>query len=940
MTPSASRRSRLTPAQASEILAAYRAGTRTFQNYDFRGQNFAQATLQGADFSGCWLQGCNFRGANLRGVNFSHVKTGIPRRSQWILGIVLLLVSAIALALIYGLGIGVYCGVELQLLGLSPWPVPLAPLGWVLGGSSLYFLICSFLGRGTEGLRGLGFGLVALGLLLWQQPVGLWGLGALVILGWGRSIQLLAQANPLAPLVLGGLGLGGATALIYSLKAFGSDPSQTLLPALVTTGVLVPLLALYGHWLTLQLQILTDWKPWITIAAAGGWAMVQVAAVATGLVVSGELLDTFPSMVTVAGGSFLGLLLGLSLGWRGLQAPDSAGLLGQWAMTWNLRWGTQFQGATLSHANFTGSSLWGVNWQGAVVDYVQWHRVRLLEWCDYGHTYLRYPQVRQLFLGKLSPHDRCFDGLDLRRIHLSNWPEKVNPLDLTGASFVGADLSQANLRQVNLTGAQLVGTNLVGTCLTGACLTGACIEQWRISADTQTDGVVCDYVELRRPTPTDRNPLRQPPQADQVLELEDRVALLRPSPLATLTQEFEQLLQCHDPVLREYYLLQRAEAAPTSQGLTPEHYRHLFHHYAQTQAHAPAAPGRGNGGIKGRSWLQAIGVWLGLGAVSPSSVGGNPGAWGDPDPGVGKSLVIPVGSQAVGLQAVGLQAVGLQGSEAVPPPWSKAGSTGSRTHTPNRRTATLVRWGIVALMLVLINTLLQSDETQRNQPWEIIRAEDSPIQGGSRVALEQLHRNGSDLSNLQAPEASLQNIQLPGAKLNQANFSQGQLDSADFSGAQLRRSNFESASLVNAKLGYSRLHGVGQGTIVATVETLVHPLLPPLWQRGADLQEARFKDANLTGADLREANLQGADLRNVIFTATLLQGADLSGTDLRSAYLNTTLDQVTFTNALYSYLTVFPAGFDPTAAAMVLEESLEGDPTPPTPPPGPGDSNI
>jgi len=50
--------------------------------------------------------------------------------------------------------------------------------------------------------------------------------------------------------------------------------------------------------------------------------------------------------------------------------------------------------------------------------------------------------------------------------------------------------------------------------------------------------------------------------------------------------------------------------------------------------------------------------------------------------------------------------------------------------------------------------------------------------------------------------------------------------------------------------------------------------------RGADLQEANLRWADLRGADLQEANLRGADLRWANLRWANLQGSDLRGADL------------------------------------------------------------
>lgn len=856
------RRSRLTPGKAPEILTAYRTGTRSFQNLDLRGQNFAQAQLPGIDLSGCWLQGATFRGANLRGANLSHVKTGLSL--PWVWGLGLGLASILEIALLLGLALVLDCWLETQILGQYLGGLGLGALGLGLGAIALHFLASSFLGDTLEGLGGLLVGWGILGLSLSQQPLPLAGAIAWGILLLGRSFKLLWRSSPQGSLLLGGVVLGGLGVGLYQWQGHGSlEPS--LGAATLAAIALVPPMALQVQLIMTRYQALTGWSAKAVALASSGLGVVGVGLGATGLIVAGELSGLFLPLTLLAGGSLLGMLLGLGLGWQALGDEERHFGLRQWSLGWLLPQGTQFQQANLSRVTFAGAVLRLVDWRGAVLDYAQWHRVRRLDACRYGRTYLRYPVIRRLFLGTLNPDDRNFDGLDLRRIHLSPWPEKNHPLDLSGASFIGTQLQEANLRQVNLTEAQLVGTHLEGACLTGACLTGACVEGWYLSPTTQTDGVVCAAVYLRQPTPNNPDPRRQ------TLDPEALATLLTPAAvhLQTLYPQFEHLRRLGDPLAQEYQLLQWAQGFQRETGLGVDRYRDLFQRYlAQTLGDTPGEPALPPGSVESprQGWI-----------------------WDHP--------------------------------QVLLPRWWHRLTLDLRQTAP---LVTLQRLAWVGVALVLVNYLLQPGLELQYRSWEIIGAEDNAIQGGGRLALENLYRSGANLTNLQAPGAILSNINLQGANLSNSNFNTAQLQNANLSRAQLVKTSFENASLVNGQLGYSRFQGLGQKTLVAQMEAALQPWFPPFWRQGANLEEASLKDADLTGADLRGANLQGADLRNVIFTAALLQGANLAGTDLRSAYLNTALDGVVFTDALYSYLTVFPAAFDPEAAGMILEESLEG----------------
>ncbi len=74
---------------------------------------------------------------------------------------------------------------------------------------------------------------------------------------------------------------------------------------------------------------------------------------------------------------------------------------------------------------------------------------------------------------------------------------------------------------------------------------------------------------------------------------------------------------------------------------------------------------------------------------------------------------------------------------------------------------------------------------------------------------------------------------------------------------------------------------------------------------GADLFGAGLEGADLSGADLNEANLKRAGL----------EGANLSGADLVGAKLRWT----NLTGAICDRNTVWPPGFDPTAAGVIID---------------------
>ncbi len=120
----------------------------------------------------------------------------------------------------------------------------------------------------------------------------------------------------------------------------------------------------------------------------------------------------------------------------------------------------------------------------------------------------------------------------------------------------------------------------------------------------------------------------------------------------------------------------------------------------------------------------------------------------------------------------------------------------------------------------------------------------------------------------------------------------GYLRGADLSGANLRGADLWGANLWGADLWGADLWGA---------------YLSGAYLSGADLRGADLRDANLSGANLRDANLEGANLEGANLWGANLWDVDLWDANLRGACANSH--------------TKWPAGFDPTAAGVIIEEA-------------------
>ena len=140
---------------------------------------------------------------------------------------------------------------------------------------------------------------------------------------------------------------------------------------------------------------------------------------------------------------------------------------------------------------------------------------------DFREADLRRLRLSGAFLNNTNLRGAQLSGTDLNKAFLSR--AVLVGADLSGANLakailVEADLSKAifnraDLRKANLTKAVLVGAVLVGADLSETNLirtqaletnfsdttfTGACLENWHINSDTKLEGVICEYVYLKR----------------------------------------------------------------------------------------------------------------------------------------------------------------------------------------------------------------------------------------------------------------------------------------------------------------------------------------------------------------------------------------------------------------------------------------------------------
>lgn len=192
--------------------------------------------------------------------------------------------------------------------------------------------------------------------------------------------------------------------------------------------------------------------------------------------------------------------------------------------------GTSFKNANLTGAVFNSSILTSANFTNALIEKASWWDIEDLEFIIFGKTYLKYPQIRQIFQSsakdeKIDSYDLKLDTLNLEGI---NFADK----DLSDASFIRTNLRNSNLSNTILINSNLTEANLRGANLTGACLTGSFLKDINYDKETIFKDIKCDYIFLddyrysinSRPFPPTKN--LQAGDFENIFKKEDNLELL------------------------------------------------------------------------------------------------------------------------------------------------------------------------------------------------------------------------------------------------------------------------------------------------------------------------------------------------------------------------------------------------------------------------------
>ncbi|MBW4599999.1 MAG: pentapeptide repeat-containing protein [Calothrix sp. FI2-JRJ7] len=425
-----------------------------YRRAKLRGKSFKGKDLSGADFSYSNIRGVDFSNANLEGANFSHAKTGLQKRSCIVLIFTALLLSALS-GLLSAIG-GSLVGILLLDTNRENLYVGIVSLAVLL----IFFLITLF--RGVSA----AFGFMALSVTCaGLAAVGWAGIVAVTWAGGTAHAGAMELAQVVAVIVT------GAVAVVATILG-----TVTIAGAVALAGTIAGMIAV-----TIAISIAAALSGIMALMAARVNPLAGGVAVAIAVIV---------------------ILLSAYVGCRALFEDEKQSAIRNLALSTVTRYGTKFQDANLTDADFTRASVKNANFLRANLTRTCWFEVKKLNQAVVGKSYLANPTIRKIVVHK-DLHNQNFDGWDLQGLNL-------RAANLIDTSLVGTKLNNSDLRNANLMRANLMRSQVDNTDFRTAILTGAYIDNWGITPQTQLEGAECEYIFMRVPTKQNPNPRRLP----------------------------------------------------------------------------------------------------------------------------------------------------------------------------------------------------------------------------------------------------------------------------------------------------------------------------------------------------------------------------------------------------------------------------------------------
>lgn len=298
--------------EAEKILRLYQQGERNFSGLNLRGLSFQECDLSGADFSQADLRGTNFRRSMLRGVKFTGARIGLRVR-----GIILLMAGLLLLVALLGIGAGIM-------------------------GTIVNLNIRAYTSRFEEVTAGWTTVLLLLGYALVSMRHGLKAGFSIFLLAFSLSVGV-AATGPLIARLINPIAFSLAFAVANAITIVA-----TVLAATVTAIVLAA-----GAWAAIGL----------------GAAILTAAVFVLGFVLTVAATQIVASIVAVV--PAIMLLTGYQC-WRALKGDGQHSMIRRVVVALAVRWGTSFEAADLTEADFTGTRLSNANFGDAILTRTCW----------------------------------------------------------------------------------------------------------------------------------------------------------------------------------------------------------------------------------------------------------------------------------------------------------------------------------------------------------------------------------------------------------------------------------------------------------------------------------------------------------------------------------------------------------------------------------------
>ncbi|NJL59372.1 MAG: pentapeptide repeat-containing protein [Desulfobacteraceae bacterium] len=402
-----------------------------FSHQDLRGRSFRNQDLTNADFSYADIRGVNFKGAILKRASFAHAKGGVTKKSFAVYLLMILILSALTGFLMVLCNVGMAFIIE-RVLEEFKVKIEVNIIIYTLLISIAYVLtLAFFIRKGTYSLWNIN--VLTAGILVGVIVIVLAGTFALA----GIGVLALALALGFG-FAFAGVGAGvGALGLAYAE---------------------IGCLALAGAGIGVGLGIL-----------------------------SGAIDEAFAGVS--GGATTIQLILSTYVAYRINKEDEQFETYRKFGLSLSSLFGTNFDGADLTDANFTNANLKYCRFGKETI---------ILRTCFKYTENLKFARLTGIILENKAVRELLVTG------NGKNQP--FRELNLKGAYLVGADLSSADFHEADLIGATLENADLrnanlsriqaLGVEFRGADFTGACLESWNIDATTQLDGAKADYVYL------------------------------------------------------------------------------------------------------------------------------------------------------------------------------------------------------------------------------------------------------------------------------------------------------------------------------------------------------------------------------------------------------------------------------------------------------------